>query len=230
MIRLHLSPSRHAAIAVAASILLSACAPFRVYPNGGVDSGLNALKSVPLPDVTPNLPADLRTNSDEVLVLIQTSRFKYAAVGSGGPVLGAEAKGASNSVAARFMKGSELPSLSQTVTLSSGGGVAFFIPLMVAGIPLGGVSTFERLEVLCVVAQDGRVVVLYSNAPPQQHFFTRARKEAIVSALRASADASFEEGPCGVVGTLDWSDKLRSKVGDFIARLPTPEAAPDAHN
>jgi hypothetical protein len=210
-------------IAVAASVLLSACLPFRVYPDGHTAGGLDALKSQPLPDITPTLPTDLRTSIDEVLVLIQTSRYTYSGVGAGGRAEGAPA----NSVAARFMKGNELSSLSQTVTLSSGGGMVFFIPLMVTGIPLGGVSTFERLEVLCVVAKDGRVVVLYSSAPPQQQPLTRARKEAIVSALHASTDASFEEGPCGVVGTLGWSDELRSKVSDFIVRLPAPE--PDSH-
>jgi len=144
-------------IAVAVAIPLSGCAPVRVYPGGRTETGLAALKSEPLPDVTPNLPADLRTSSDEVLVLIQTSRYTYSGVGAGGSAGGV----AANSVAARFMKGNELPSLSQTVTLSSGGGVVFFIPLMVTGIPLGGVSTYEHLEMLCVVAQDGRLVVLY---------------------------------------------------------------------
>ena len=213
------------AIAIAACLLLSACAPMRVYPNGTVVSGLDALKSEPLSDVTPDLPADLRTSSDEVLVLIQTSRYTYSGVGAGGSAGGV----AANSVAARFMKGNELPSLSQTVTLSSGGGVVFFIPLMVAGIPLGGGSTYDRLEVLCVVAQDGRVVELYPNAQRRHQSFTTAKIETIVSALSVTADASFTgaEAPCGVVGTLGWSDQLRSKVSDFIVRLPTSD--PNSH-
>ena len=214
-----------AAIAVAASILLTACAPVRVYPNGGMDSGLNALKSQPLSDVTPDVPVDLLTTSDEVLVLIQDSRYTYSGVGAGDKAGGV----ATNSVAARFMKGNELPSLSQTVTLSSGGGVVFFIPLMVTAIPLGGVSTFERLEILCLVAQDGRVVMLYPNAQRRQQSLTAARIEAIVSVLSMTPDASFTgtEAPCGVVGTLGWSDQLRSKVSDFIVHLPTPE--PSSH-
>jgi len=202
-------------------MLLSACAPMRVYPNGATDTGLAALKSQPLPDVTPSIPADLRTSSEEVLVLIQTSRFTYSGVGPGGLV----GKVAKNSVAARFMKGNELPSLSQTLTLSSGAGVIFFIPLMVTAIPIAGTSSFERLEVLCVVAPDGRDVVLYSNEPPQHPHLSKARMEDIVSALRASADASFDDAstPCGVVGTLGWTDDLRWKVSDFLARRPWPD-------
>jgi len=213
------------AIAVAVSFLLSACAPVRVYPNGVVVTGLDALKSEPLSDVTPDLPVDLRTSSDEVLVLIQTSRYTYSGVGAGGSAAGV----AANSVDARFMKGNELPSLSQTVTLSSGGGVVFFIPLMVTGTSLGGGSTYERLEVLCVVAPDGRLVELYPNAQRRQQSLTAARIETIVSALSVTADASFTgtEAPCGVVGTLGWSKQLRSKVSDFIARLPT--ADPNSH-
>ena len=86
-----------AAIAVAASILLSACAPMRVYPDGRTASGLEALKSQSLPDVTSAVPDDLRTSSAELLVLIQTSRFTFSGV------YGREQNVAGNSVAARFM-------------------------------------------------------------------------------------------------------------------------------
>ena len=190
----------------------------RVYPGDGTETGLAALKSRPLPDVTPSLPADLRTGSDEVLVLIQQSRFTYSGVGYGGRA----GDVAATSVAARFMKGSELPSLSQTVTLDSGSGVVFFIPLMVTGLPLGGASTYERLEVLCAIAQDGRVIVLYPNAAPQQQFLTRARKDAIVVELHARGSDPFAsvDGPCGVHGTVEWPTELRERVTDFLVRLP----------
>jgi hypothetical protein len=207
---------RGAIVAVATGVLLSACIPFRAYSNGASDSGLSAIKSVPLSDITPYVPDDLRTSGEDVLVLIQMSRYTYSEVGITGS--GTQA----NSVGARFMKGNELSSLSQTVTVGSGSGVMFFIPLMVTGIPLGGVSTFERLEVLCLVAQDGRVVMLYPYASPPQEVLTPAKKEAIVSAIQVSADTQFEDtvGPCGVIGKLDWSEQLRSKVSDFIVRLP----------
>jgi hypothetical protein len=191
----------------------------RVYPDGHTEGGLAALKSRPLPDIAPSLPPDLRASSEEVLVLIQQSRFTYSGVGYGGRA----GDVAGTSVTARFMKGNELPSLSQTITLDSGSGVVFFIPLMVTGIPLGGASTYERLERLCAVVPDGRVVMLYPDAAPHQQFLTTARKDAIVATLRVRGSDPFAsiDGPCGVHGTVEWPAELRAQVTDFLLRLPT---------
>jgi hypothetical protein len=112
--------------------------------------------------------------------------------------------------------------------VDSGSGIAFFIPLGVTGIPLGGASTYERLEVLCVVARDGRLVVLWPA--PQSMKLDVIRRDAIISTLSKSGTTAFAQvdGPCGVSGTVEWSAGQRSRVIAFLSEIPAIEAKMEA--
>lgn len=189
--------------------------------------GLPWDSSKPMPDFSQRLPADLLERSDEVLVLVQT-------VGNTNPRGDSEI-----SVDATFIKAYQLRTLNQKLTLSTSHDVGYF---SVIGF-IGEVRSGTRLDRICVLSGDGRVIELdFILDKDQVHALSQARREDIVAALRADAsralskprgDASLklladvlvhpmQYGPCAVTvpGAVTWDGSLRSRVADYISALP----------
>lgn len=191
-----------AALTVTCCAFTSGCVPIPV------------LKSTSFPDVEAKLPADLRGSGDQVLVARQVSSESSSAV-----VVQVSDK-RSKTLTVDFMKASDLVSFSKTLKLESQTGLVLALPYSKFGV--GGLTS-ERLEKVCVVTGDGRVITLGGNGADREPVFLDAgRRDAIVAALSAGGTTPFVgvDGPCGVSGTAEWPVELRSRVIDFLLRIP----------
>jgi hypothetical protein len=168
------------------------------------------------PRVGAELPSDLLQSRDETLVL-------------------AEFYGGKNPAAARFMKGSELPSVDQWLKTEyeSGHGEIVFFPvcpfaLIPCAMPGERKPGHEPLDKLCVLVADGRVVTIdvAANASRPRRL-ERNRRDAIVAALGGTGKPAFTDvdGPCGVKGAVEWPQALRARVAAYIAAMPAVEPA-----
>jgi hypothetical protein len=171
-----------------------------------------------LPDVEAKLPADLRGSEHEVLVARQMSSTSWSAVLVSLPDMVSP-----QILTADLMKASDLVAFSKTLKSDSTWGLALALPHRKFGI---GGATSERLEKVCVVTEDGRVIALAGTGASREPVFLDAgRRDAIVAALRAGGTTPFVgvDGPCGVSGTAEWPAELRSRVIDFLVRIPAAD-------
>ena len=192
------------ALAVTCCALTSGCVPVPV------------VRWTSLPNVESKLPADLRGSNDEVLVVKQSSTSSRSGV------LGAiEFKQSPSMVTADFMQGSELAAFSKTLNLTSTTGVGLVVPFPLLPTAVAGVVNTDQLEKLCVTTRDGRLIVLAGGGIPLGSLDT-GRRDAIVAALSAGGTTPFVgvDGPCGVSGTAEWPVELRSRIIDFLVRIP----------
>ena len=191
------------ALTVTCCAFISGCVPIPVY------------KSTSLPEVEAKLPADLRGSGDEVLVARQMSSESWSAA-----VVQLPDNGSLRTITVDFMKASDLVFFTKTLNLESTTGLVLALPFSKFGV---GGATSERLEKLCVVTRDGRVIALVGNASRREPVSLDAgRRDAIVAALNAGGTTPFVgvDGPCGVSGTVEWPVELRSRVIDFLVRIP----------
>lgn len=172
-------------------------------------------KSTSLPDIEAKLPADLRASGAEVLVAKQMSSSSQAAV-----LIFLPEEHSAPTLTVNFMKASDLVAFSKTLKRGSTMGLALVLPFSKFG--LGGVTS-EQLEKVCVVVEDGRVIGLVDDHSGWQPMSLDAgRREAMVAALSAGGTSPFVgvDGPCGVSGKAEWPAELRSRVIDFLVRIP----------
>ncbi len=143
------------------------------------------IHSTSLPNIESKLPDDLRGMSAEVLVVKQMASTRV------GDLDDKKGKSSPSSVTIEFMKGRELLAYSRTLSLSSTAGIGLLVAVGVAGgtATLSGVE--YRLERLCVVTPDGRLIALVGA---ERNFAGTLDKPREMATSRASGPCS---GPWG---------------------------------
>ena len=170
---------------------------------------------VPLPDVRPHVPLEVQQSSSEILVLAQAARRHHASLGnrarSGGTLLSAD-----------FTKGTELESLKNRFQLRSSR------RLMVVSVVLLGASEdyhTDSLNQLCLITTDGRMFALKPGdgtwASSRHERLAGSNIAAFLNGIRTPPRGiNWISDPCGGGGEVTWSASLRSRVEDFLNRLP----------
>lgn len=179
----------------------------------------NSFRSIP--SVVPHLHDDLRTSTDEVLVLIESEAIPD------------KGKGWSRYLeSAHFCRASELGKLSADVpreNVDHGwgwavmfGGDASRKPARLGNWP----ESHTYVRVVCIVVPDGRTIRLkldhkgddYSRINANLAVETRDR---VVNTLRLaqSGEPIWFLGPCDLEGTADWPDALRARVANYLSNI-----------
>ena len=193
------------------STALAACVPIPLPKS-------DAAEEVALPDVRAVLPRDIQTDTREILVLAEATRLHHPSffanrrtAQSGGYVLQAD-----------FIAGTDLERLTDKFQLRSSR------RLLVVTFMLTGHEAYytDSLRLLCLVTADGRTFAL----TPGETGWTQVREDHVGAGRYAAFIANMQTppqrgqyvvGPCGAAGAIDWSAALRSRVEEFLLRVPT---------
>lgn len=169
---------------------------------------------VPLPDVRPHVPLDVQQSSSEILVLTQAARRHHASLGN-------RARSGGTFLSADFIKGTELESLKDRFQLRSSR------RLLVVTVFLTGHEDYytDSLNQLCLITTDGRMFALTPNdrtwASSRHERLDSSKLPAFLNGIRRpSKGINWLWDPCGGSGDVTWSASLRSRVEEFLARIP----------
>ena len=176
------------------------------------------------PELSPHVPPDLLTGTDDVLVLTQRTvsqrenlilkNYTTQAV-----------------VAAKVVKRSELANLEQAFSTESGANIFFFIAYGGAGIDRH-LNASDKLDLLCILTAGGdqfpfRPLRADWTGGLRNNLYG-ARRDAIVAALRDPSRHPFEQvdGPCGMAGKLEVAAEARRLTIDFMGQLAAAQPPP----
>lgn len=169
-----------------------------------------------LPDITPFLPSEIRNSDAEVMVFVRGHGYGW------------RDKSESPTVSKPFfVKANALDSVVRQFDKVRT--KKFF--WLWGGTGDMGVARWVAwtTDTLCVVTVDGLQIKFVPGVdqwmPPSQVPLHANRRDALVSALRASSSDPFEkvDGPCGVSGKVDWPADLRLRAVDYLAHMPRIE-------
>jgi hypothetical protein len=200
-----------------ALVRLSAYAALTVLLGGCYNVPIRETRTA-LPDISPVLPADIRSGNRDVMVIMRTP--------------------AKNIHTPAFAKPETLDALMRETTYATSGfGVVMLFPWVpiYAGSHDANVSTI--INSICVFTADGKLIKFDLSAKTwnlsNRAQLTLARRDALVAALRADNATAFAPytqvaGPCDIEGRIEWPATQRTRAIEFLTRISaTDPAKPD---